>query len=120
MCRMTELDGFEYTREKLEVAVWKLATGVGGIKERLADAYIELAILQESDFPPELSEEWRQVLFELTKGKMQYETVVKNGRLVEVPTGHLYSTLRYMRKSKAQRLAERICVLAAKMRSFGP
>ena len=44
-------DTLNYAHEKLGAAVWKLATGVKEIKVRLADAFVELAILQESDFP---------------------------------------------------------------------
>lgn len=108
-------DGLEYAREKLGVAVWKLATGIESIKVRLADAYIEIEILQASDFPPELRNQWRQIRSELTSGKMQYNTVVKDGKLVKVPVGHLYSTLRFMRKSKAKHIAEQICELEAKL-----
>ena len=95
------------------VAVWKLATGVGEIKARLADAYIEIAILQETDFPQELRGKWEQIHSDLTCGKMQYDTRVKDGQIVEVPVGRLYSTLRYMRKDKAQRIAQQICKLEA-------
>jgi hypothetical protein len=104
-----------YACEKLGVAVWKLATGVEGIKARLANAYIELAILQESDFPPDLVDEWKQIKSDLTSGKMQYDTRVVDGELVEVPVGPLYSTLRYMRKKKAQDIAQRICSLKAQL-----
>jgi len=102
-----------YACEKLGVAVWKLATGVGELKERLADAFIEIAILNEADFPQELREKWKQIYSGLTCGKMQYETRAKNGQLVKEPIGKLYSTLRYMRKNKAQRIAQQICSLEA-------
>lgn len=108
-------DGLQYAREKLGVAVWKLATGIESIKARLADAYVEIAILQESDFPPELRDQWRQIRSELTSGKMQYNTVVKDRQLVKVSAGRLYSTLRFMRKSKAKHIAEQIFVLEAKL-----
>ena len=38
----SEPNGLAYAREKLGVAVWKLATGTGSIKARLADEFIEL------------------------------------------------------------------------------
>lgn len=109
--------GLRYAREKLGVAVWKLATGIEGIKARLADAFIELAILQESDFPPDLVNEWKQIKSDLTGGKMQYDIRVIDGELVEVPVGLLYSTLRYMRKNKAKDIARRICSLESKLDS---
>ena len=113
-----EPNNIGYAREKLGVAVWKLATGVGEIKERLADAYIEIAILQETDFPKELREKWKQIYFDLTCGKMQYDTRVKDGQIKKVPAGKLYSTLRYMRKNKAQRIAQQICKLEAILNDY--
>jgi hypothetical protein len=107
-----------YACEKLGVAVWKLATGTGVIKERLADAYIELAILQETDFPEELRSQYNQIRYDLTCGKMQYENRVENGRISKIPAGRLYSTLRYMQKVKAQRIAQQICDLEAKLNDF--
>lgn len=109
---------FSYARGNLGAAVWKLATGKNGIKARLADAFIEIAILQESDFPPELCSYWRQIRSDLTSGKMQYNKVVRGGELVEVPVGRLYSTLRFMRLKKAQRIAEQICDLEARLNSY--
>ena len=46
---------------------------------------------------------------------MQYNTVVKDRQLVKVSAGRLYSTLRFMRKSKAKHIAEQIFVLEAKL-----
>ena len=112
-----EESGASYACEKLSVAVWKLATGVDGIKARLADVYIELAILQESDFPSDLVGEWKQLKTDLISGKMQYDTKVVDSELVEVAVGRLHSTLRYMRKKKAQDIAKRICLLSAKLES---
>lgn len=110
-----EPDRLSYAREKLCVAVWKLATGSGGIKSRLADAFIELALLHETDFPSELKDEWKQIMSELTRGKMQYNITVKDGKLVKVPVGRLYSTLRFMRDSRAKNIAEQICDLEARL-----
>ena len=93
------------------MAVWKLATGVGSIKARLADAYIELAILQESDLPSELVDEWKEIKSDLTKGKIIKEIHFVDGEFVDVPIGLLHSTLRYMRNNKAQDIAKRICLL---------
>jgi len=112
------LNGASYAHEKLGVAVWKLATGPGGIKSRLADAYIELAILQPSDIPGDLLEDWRRIRADLTSGKMQYETAIVDGELVQRPVGLLLSTLRHMRTSKATRIAERICLLDAKLEAL--
>jgi hypothetical protein len=111
-------DGLDYACEKLGLAVWKLATGMGDIKGRLADAYIEIAILQETDFPPELREPWKHIRSELTRGKLMYETRLKNGQLEEVSIGRLASTLRYMRKIRAQRIAEQICDLESRLKYY--
>jgi hypothetical protein len=116
--RAVEPNGLAYAREKLGVAVWKLATGTGNIKARLADAFIELMILQESDLPPQFRSEWRQIRSDLTSGKMQFSTVARDGELVDVPVGRLYSTLRYMRLNKAKSIAERICRLRESLVSY--
>jgi hypothetical protein len=107
-----------YALEKLGVAVWKLATGIDGIKARLADAYIELAILQETNLPEHLVDEWEQIKHDLTNGKMKYKPQVIDAELMRVPVGKLCSTLRYMRKSKAQDIARRICSLESKLASY--
>jgi hypothetical protein len=52
---------------------------------------------------------------ELTRGKMQYNITVKDGKLVKVPVGRLYSTLRFMRDSRAKNIAEQICDLEARL-----
>ncbi len=106
-----------YAREKLGGAVEKLATGLNGIKTRLADAYIELAILTAADFPPELVDEWKQIKSDLTsgKGKMQYYPSVIDNEIVELPVGRLFLTLRYMRREKAKDIAQRICSLEARL-----
>jgi len=110
-----EPDRLNYAREKLGVAVWKLATGSGEIKSRLADAFVELAILHETDFPSELRDEWKQIIYELTKGKMQYSITIKNGKLIRAPLGLLSSTLRFMRESTAKIIAEQIYNLASRL-----
>ena len=71
-----------YARKNLGVAVWKLATGIDGVKSRLSDAYIELAMIQEEDLPKDLVEDWKRIESDLTSGKMQYRTSVKDGNLI--------------------------------------
>ena len=60
MVKNTNREGLIYAREKLGVAVWKLATGIGDIKSRLSNAYIELAIIQEGDLPIDLVDDWKE------------------------------------------------------------
>ncbi len=115
MNKKTNRDNLRYAREKLGVAVWKLATGIDGIKSRLSDAYIELAIIQESDLPIEFVDDWKEIRNDLTSGKMQFITQVKDGKLVKEPVGKLASTLRFMRKKKAKDIACRICLLEANL-----
>ena len=114
----TEPQNLEYVREKLDVAVWKLATGIEGIKARVGDAFIEIAILQETDFPAEFRDQRRQINLDLTRGKMQFESQVKDGQIVKIPIGSLYSTLRYMRKNKAQRIAQQIYDLKENLEDY--
>ena len=113
-----DADRLSYAHEKLAVAVWKLATGAEGVKARLADAFMELVVLQESDFPPELRDLWRQIRSALTSGKMQYDRVIRDGEIVEVPAGRLYSTLRFMRVEKAQLIARQICELDSRLDDY--
>jgi hypothetical protein len=113
-----ENDSIRYAGEKLGIAAWKLATGTEGIKTRLADTFIEIAILKETDFPIELRDLWRQIYLDLTCGKMQFETRIENGKMIKVPVGRLYSTLRYMRKDKAQKIAQQILDLEAKLNNY--
>jgi hypothetical protein len=107
-----------YELDKLRAAIWKLATGAEGIKARLADAYIELAIIQEADLPSSVCERWKEIKSDLTRGKMQYETRIMAGELVQQPVGLLYSTLRHMRKDKAIDIAKRICALEAELSAY--
>ncbi len=108
-------DGFSYACEKLGVAVWKLATGWGTLRERLQDAAIELLILQETDFPDDLVAKWKTLIRDLTKGKMKYRRVIKDGELVPEPIGLVASTVGYARKYTLQDLARRICGLESEM-----
>jgi len=107
-----------YALEKLRHSTWKLATGAEGIKARLADAYIELTIIQEDDLPPGLLEEWKAIKADLTRGKMQYEPRVVGGELVQKPVGRLCSTLRYMRIERATDIAKRIWDLETKLANY--
>jgi hypothetical protein len=108
-------DGFSYACEKLGVAVWKLATGWGTLRERLQDAAMELVILQEADFPDDLVEEWKSIIHDLTKGRMKYRRVIKDGEFVDEPVGLIVSTVGYARKETLLCLARRICNLESRM-----
>ena len=107
-----------YALEKLSHAVWKLATGAEAIKARLADAYIELAIIQEDDLPEAFRERWSAIKADLTRGKMQYEPRAVDGELIQMPIGLLHSTLRYMRTERATDIARRICDLEAEFADY--
>ena len=111
-------DRLIYARSKLDAAIWKLATGIGEIKSRLSDAYIELAIIQEGDLPQDFYEELKKIRFDLTCGKMQYRPAVKDGKLIEEPVGRLASTLRYMRKKKAEDIAKDIYLLKSNVDDY--
>jgi len=89
-----------YALSKLRHAVWKLATGEHSIKARLADAYIELAIIQEADLPSGILERWKDIRADLTRGRMQYELRIVGGEWAHQPIGLLYSTLRTMRTAR--------------------
>jgi hypothetical protein len=107
-----------YALEKLRRATWKLATGAEGIKARLADAYIELAIIQEADLPPEVLDHWKAIKADLTRGKMQYEPRIVGDELARKPVGRLCSTLRYMRIEKATDIAKRIWDLETELANY--
>jgi len=68
----TMLDRYRYANEKLTMAIYKLATGEGKIKDRLCESFIEIAILSDNDFPQELRANFRDILKTLTKKPPPY------------------------------------------------
>jgi hypothetical protein len=66
----------------------------------------ELLVIQDNDLPPDLRREWKCIVSDLTSGKMQYTTEIRNGELVQVPVGLIASTLRFMRTDKAKALPD--------------
>lgn len=101
--------GRSYAREKIGVAVYDLATGIGNIKERILDAYMGFHTLVREDFPDELKEDWDKIYETLTKEEPTYN---EKGEAV---VGKIENSLSKASIEDAVRLAELICNLNIKL-----
>jgi hypothetical protein len=93
-----------YAIEKLHSAVHTLATGHGRIRDRLFDAFLEIAAVSDDDIPQPLRPLWREI-----RGGLTCKPAKRPGE------GAINATLRGMRKEKAEQTASRICELATKL-----
>lgn len=84
--------------ERLYLATKQLATGSGDVRKRLQAAVVTLLPLQEQEFPEELRKDFRWVISQSTK----YQSKMPEIR------GDLEGTMRRIRNSTGQRIAERI------------
>lgn len=83
--------------EKLHLAVSTLV-GAGGVRERLAEAYLRhLSAVSAKDFPEELREEYREMITTLSWEPVEY-----------VGQGRVRSTLHAMSDEEAVLLARRL------------
>ena len=101
-----------YTKEKLAVAVHALATGKGGIKARLKEAFMSFHVLSGEDFPEELKVEWNYIYEGLTK-----EEPICDAQ-GEITTGKMDNTLRKMDEETGVDIAERIYDLDDKLSDY--
>lgn len=93
-------------REKFAGALRRLAIGEGDVRERLRGAYWYLHQLTEHDIPPDLREDWQQIIQELTRRGPELD---RHGEVVETALAH---TLGRMRNGTGRRIAERIYMIA--------
>lgn len=60
---------YSYAKEKLNTAIYVLATGRYDVRSRLFSAYLGFLTLKEDDFPEEFKEDWKWIMSKLTKNK---------------------------------------------------
>ncbi|MXY20408.1 MAG: hypothetical protein F4Y49_03630 [Dehalococcoidia bacterium] len=95
-------DGF-YAKEKLEWAVWTLATHPGSVRERLFGAYLEIHLIQDA-IPSEYREEHRRILRDMN-----------NPDQTDEGEGTVKATLAAMDEEQAVDIAKRIHELNSKI-----
>src|SRR3990172_811006 len=93
-----------YAAGALSQAVYRLATCSGDMRERLLNAFHELAPVTEQDVPPYLRAEFRTIRADLTRRQPRYGE------------GTVQATLHGMRSSTGGRIARQICRLERKVR----
>jgi hypothetical protein len=93
-----------YAREKFMKAIEILATHPGDVRARLEEAYQQLLVLNEKDFPKKLRKDWHWIRNELTK----------KGPGVPWPWGSVSpvrNTLSKMRNATGAKIAKKILYL---------
>ena len=96
---------FRRANEKLLVAVVDLVSGVGDARSRVAQAYVQLRRLTDTELPATKVGEWRSILQALTKDGPERDT---DGTLW-APA--VENTTRRMRNRTASKIAHRIFTL---------
>ena len=91
-----------YAKEKIGSAVHILATGRGGIKQRIWDAYMQFHPLRETDFPDDLKPKWNELHDRLTSEEPSYDS---KG---EVTNGRVQNTLNKLTDDECVEIAELI------------
>ncbi len=95
--------GASYAREKLNNAVYSLATGTDTIQRRLVDAMIAMSAVSDRDFEGERLEQWQSIYTRTTATETgPYD-------------GSYQNTLFPMNDDDAVQLARDICELNAMM-----
>ena len=89
--------------ERVYLAVQQLCVGSGDVRSRLQTAVITLLPLQSREFPSELQQEFNSIIADATK----YKSEMPEFR------GDLEATMRRIRNSTGQKIAERIFGLYA-------
>ena len=103
-----------YAAEKFSQAMYALAVGERGIKSRLFDALMEIHCVGERNLPPEMLQDYRWILAEVTKRAPNRRAFV-HGKILVNFEGRFCATLNTMRIKKAVAIAERICELAQRL-----
>lgn len=107
--------------ERVTGALEALCVGKGDVRSRLKPAMYELVPLRDKDFPTELQEQFRKVMRAATK----YDASDLDRRLPMYPTGswndrhgRIEATMRRIRRSTGQRIAQNIWSLHAQLRKI--
>ena len=77
--------------EKFLDAEYKLAVGEGDVRSRLRSAFIVLNRLHEDDLPPELLEDWKWIMHQLTRFGPEHG---KGGEVWQTAIDHTMSRIR--------------------------
>lgn len=100
-----------YALETLGHAVYYLAVGGGDVRKRLKTAYMEFHPISEDDFPPNLREDWKWIIKQLTR----YGPVRRSNGAVWI--GAADNTLSRIKNSTGAKIAQRIVALEAELRN---
>lgn len=100
---------YSRAREKMTDAEFKLATGERDVRQRLRGAFTVLNRLRAEDLPPELRDEWRAVLNEMTRLGPERGP---DGMVWKSSIDH---TMSRIRNSTGRKIAERIYRLRSKL-----
>ena len=103
-----------YSEEKYTMAVLLLATGLGDPKDRLMEAFYQIHGVPISAFPDELQSDHNWILESLTK-KPAKQSAYIDGKWTNDFEGRIGATLAYMRYTRAEEIAIRICGLASRL-----
>jgi hypothetical protein len=99
------MPNYRRCREKFHAALYRLAVAEGDVRERLRGVYRYFQMLSEEEVPPNLRQEWLEILQALTyRGPEPGPdgTVYKNA---------LNHTLSRMKNGTGRRIAERVYAL---------
>jgi hypothetical protein len=95
-----KMNDYGYLKEKLFIAIERLALGEKDIRSRIASAYYAMATLDDEDIPPEFVKDWNIFVYEISKKE---ELRALDGVLVK---NRVDETTRAMKNKTARKLAE--------------
>jgi hypothetical protein len=90
--------------EKLTHALHILATGKGDARQRVGQAYLACRTLTETDFPPELAQNWRLIATDVAR----FGPIVDSGGNVVVGSAENTTGNRRMNTTAAAKIAEQV------------
>ena len=106
------MNKFDYAKEKIDSAIYSLATGENDIRTRLVFAAKKFhTLLHDGHLPPELHLRFLSIWRELTKFNARYV----NDKEREGPVEH---TMKRIKKKTGRRIAEDIMDLRTELNNF--
>ena len=105
--------------ERVTVAVEKLCVGKGDVRSRLVTATYELVPLREHDFPTDLQEQFRRITEAATKydaSDLDRKLPLNTGGSWNDEMGRIEATMRRIRRSTGQNIAQDIWSLHTSLR----
>jgi hypothetical protein len=100
-----------YAKSELREVIKTLVMGEKDVRKRLI-SIASMVKLNENDFPVELKEEWKWIIFNLTKKEPLY---LSNG---EMQLSSIENTMRSIHNSTGSKIAERIFQLYLKLQEY--